>query len=1376
MRQLCCQGSRSASDIYRDIFRVCLDVLRRGHMDGGATASTTNLREALWFCRLLRSRVLLRIADDVTYSPTHEGFLKVPDRMGYTFVHCYYTIEIPATIISPHSTMVQLGCHTCTTHIAADGTGSFVRLGHRDDSSAPVIFDCTTHNGLLYTEPFILPTASEHAAIWPNPLHYHIRAVHMLPGAGEGHSTERDGLTAGKGFTVGEGVTSSNPAGEGTPSTSGCCSTCVACSGGSVAAVNHTCRANTVTALDVRKVTDHDTNFLWHARFCHLHHRALERMVANHTALGLPASMEFDHTLDKCPICLATKCTKAWRSKISSRRASECYVGIAIDFGFIVQKSKDTERYHHLRGLNGETCYCIITDHFSGTCWGRCFSSKAAPIDFLTEWLHRYGLPKEYHGSQNEGKYVRFDRGGELGKNHEVLDLFEKAGYSVEPAPPNSSNSNGPGERPHRTIGDALRAMLAGAKLAYKFWPYAFYHYIRLYNLVPHADKDKSPYELCSGKVPDVSFLRVFGCRVFVIPPRPRRPSKLEHDVRTGIYLGHARTARNILYYDVVSHEVKESSHVSFDETSFDVQDKAPNAELLTRLHAGESIDDVFETPVDIAELDVALSPFLRTQTLEISYDRDTDQKIGLSFTDCSKLGRAFVYNFTKAPANRSLKWFRKNFELSYIVSLAGVKVYNAKDVHTVLRSLDDADRPPKLLEIVLAPERRADLKDRPTPLHMRTQDIRYVDAILSNDPGNMSPAQYRQVIDEYAQFPAERQDYHTDDAGTSTFRINRLQTDGMTEEEKQLKSFSYRNLKRLSNWPEWRAARNKQLDSHFDDGCLGHPIPKSQMKHVDGMPPNLLRIVWSNIVKADGKRKMRACCDGSKRGAPWLRQFTNTYSSCIEMPCLRLYFALIALLGYVVTLADTTNAYQQAPPPKVACYLRIDEPYRDWYKERFGKDVNPETHVIPMDGNLQGLPPAGNLWEGHINSHLIGKIGLRNTTHERNLYRGVFEGSDTLLCRQVDDYAAGTGDPDTAERLIANINQFVTTESKGIGELVEGKGMHCVFNGVDVYQTRDYIKISCDTYIDRLLLTHGWSDPSSSERTTDSPPISEDVAQKISQLVGPTDKTAEHAELEREMQFSYRTLLGALMFSYVVCRVDIAYAICFLARFASHPAKEHYGALKNVARYLRRTKDWGIIYWRTKPVESLPRVDFEEPPLEEGLPEYPQPDPFELIGLVDAAYATDQKTRKSITGFVFQLAGGAIAYKSKLQPVVAVSSSECELYAAVHAAKVAKYLRTILHELDFTQQKPTMLYEDNQAVIKVVNQERPTSNLRHVDIQHFAIQEWRRRGEIELDYISTLINSSDAATKGLSWTLHHRHVRHSMGHRRPDWAPPAAN
>lgn len=199
-------------------------------------------------------------------------------------------------------------------------------------------------------------------------------------------------------------------------------------------------------------------------------------------------------------------------------------------------------------------------------------------------------------------------------------------------------------------------------------------------------------------------------------------------------------------------------------------------------------------------------------------------------------------------------------------------------------------------------------------------------------------------------------------------------------------------------------------------------------------------------------------------------------------------------------------------------------------------------------------------------------------------------------------------------------------------------------------------------------------------------------------------------------------------------------------------------------------------MYWRTKPVDSLPHVNVEPPPFEDDLPDYPDPDPYELIGLVDAAYANDPQTRKSITGFIFSLAGGSIAYKSKLQPVTATSSTESELYAAVHASKVAKYLRTVLLELGFAQKAPTTIYEDNQAVINAVNNERPTSNLRHVDIQHFAIQEWRKAGDIELAYIDTTINSSDAATKGLSWTLHHRHARRAMGHHRPSYANRSSN
>jgi hypothetical protein len=165
----------------------------------------------------------------------------------------------------------------------------------------------------------------------------------------------------------------------------------------------------------------------------------------------------------------------------------------------------------------------------------------------------------------------------------------------------------------------------------------------------------------------------------------------------------------------------------------------------------------------------------------------------------------------------------------------------------------------------------------------------------------------------------------------------------------------------------------------------------------------------------------------------------------------------------------------------------------------------------------------------------------------------------------------------------------------------------------------------------------------------------------------------------------------------------------------------------------------------------------------------------LELVGYFDASHANDLKTRRSVTGLVFCLAGGAIAFKSKLQPTVSTSSTEAEFISSVHTAKLAKYLRSILLELGFPQVGPTVLYGDNLSSIAMVNSNRPTDRSRHIDIQYFAIQQWRENLEIILRHIPGVINPSDAGTKALGWILHSRHVRRSMGHfGDPHFAPNA--
>jgi hypothetical protein len=113
--------------------------------------------------------------------------------------------------------------------------------------------------------------------------------------------------------------------------------------------------------------------------------------------------------------------------------------------------------------------------------------------------------------------------------------------------------------------------------------------------------------------------------------------------------------------------------------------------------------------------------------------------------------------------------------------------------------------------------------------------------------------------------------------------------------------------------------------------------------------------------------------------------------------------------------------------------------------------------------------------------------------------------------------------------------------------------------------------------------------------------------------------------------------------------------------------------------KYLRRTLDWGIIYWRTEPLTSLPHVPLPQPDTDLSLPPFPKIDLHQLVGYLDTAHATDLETRRSVTGYAFSYAGGAVAFKSKLQATVATSLTEAEFVAGVSAAKVARYLRSIL-------------------------------------------------------------------------------------------------
>ena len=139
----------------------------------------------------------------------------------------------------------------------------------------------------------------------------------------------------------------------------------------------------------------------------------------------------------------------------------------------------------------------------------------------------------------------------------------------------------------------------------------------------------------------------------------------------------------------------------------------------------------------------------------------------------------------------------------------------------------------------------------------------------------------------------------------------------------------------------------------------------------------------------------------------------------------------------------------------------------------------------------------------------------------------------------------------------------------------------------------------------------------------------------------------------KEEMQkVPYASAVGSLMYAMVCTRPDIAHAVGVVSRFLSNPGKEHWAAVKWILRYLRGTSKVCLCFGDGKPM---------------------------LDGFTDSDMAGDVDSRKSTSGYLMTFAGGAVAWQSKLQKCVALSTTEAEFIAITEACKEELWLKKFL-------------------------------------------------------------------------------------------------
>lgn len=169
-----------------------------------------------------------------------------------------------------------------------------------------------------------------------------------------------------------------------------------------------------------------------------------------------------------------------------------------------------------------------------------------------------------------------------------------------------------------------------------------------------------------------------------------------------------------------------------------------------------------------------------------------------------------------------------------------------------------------------------------------------------------------------------------------------------------------------------------------------------------------------------------------------------------------------------------------------------------------------------------------------------------------------------------------------------------------------------------------------------------------------------------------------------------------------------------------ANPGREHWNTVKRILRYIKGTSNIAMCY--------------------EG-------SDFTVKGYVDSDYAGDLDKSKSTTGYVFTLAGGAVSWISKLQSIVATSTTEAEYVAATQASKEAIWMQMLLEELGHKQEK-VVLFCDSQSALHLAKNPAFHSRTKHIRVQYHFVREKVEEGSVDIRKIHTNDNLADIFTK----------------------------
>jgi len=1145
-----------------------------------------------------------------------------------------------------------------------------------------------------------------------------------------------------------------------------------------------------VTSKSNQNLSDaQKTLLLLHYRLGHLGFRHIQWLVRSGKLRVRNAKKVADCELPKCAACLYAKMTKrpdkATKSSVPIQdnemaiRANDLLPGERISMDHY-ECSLKGRLYTGRKGPQSQQ-FCggaIFVDHATGLIQVKHQVSFGAADTIQSKVLFE-------RDAMNDGVIIQgYHTDNGVFSAKAFLEELASKGQTARFSGSGAGHQNGIAERSIRTVVGMARTMMMHAALRHgggvinqELWPMAMDHAAWIYNRIPQQGSGLSPLELWTRStamnVADtLGNCHVWGCPTFILDPKLRKDGaklpKWAPRSRQGVNMGFSRMHSSLiaLVLNTRTQSITPQFHVVFDDSFSTVPsptdgtiDTASWQQLITSPHDQVTLHTL---PDDASETSLA-DEWLNPDELAM---RRSAQRLNSSILQGSDPSSPPVQREMVPPQRETSVEQRESSEQS--------AVQREQPTRSVLkpRTLDfsAAKSPdPRILDFTqdtdfspsdsLAPSARAIHPKAPTrppvqaPASAPAPPAPNIPAL----PAEGRPQRNRQAPVLYQPDMGPARKWKSDMKGYTAMWKTEVVANLASTIKSSARQWSPREVHQLcellaevdsvesSNNPlQALAASKKSTKKDPDTPNLWDALTSDEQEEwLEAMrveikslqargtwtvvdrkkagPKHIIPGTWSFKKKRfpDGtfrKYKARWCKRGDierRKAGPSI----DTYSPVVNWSSVRIMLLLGLICGLKTKQVDYTNAFAQADLPSPA-YMELPEKF----KQELGEGM--DDPIIELHKSLYGGALAAKHWFDKLKKGLEDR-GFRQCPMDPCL----FIRKDMIIVTYIDDCVHWYKDESVMTEFIESLKS--DGDKYNWEHTVEGQVN--AFLGIDIqyHKKTNRYRLTQTGLIDKVLAATGLQDCNAKPTpcSADGKPLGTDAD-------GPLAKE----------DWSYPSVVGMLLYLAGNSRPDIAFAVHQCGRFTHAPKASHEAAVIRICRYLKGTRDQGLIL---KPGNELNVDCFVD---------------ADFGGLFSVEDSMDPVSAKSRTGYVIMLAGCPLVWASKLQTTIALSTQNAEYVALSQSLRELSSIRELILDLvgtlglgtDIQFNTLSKAFEDNAAALQFAKTGKLTLQNKHIATKYHWFRshiksEGNPEGWLEIEKVESDQQAADIFTKNLT-------------------------